>query len=224
MHWLLLFDTARLLILCRSVAIAEFWQRYIAFLEACGDAAAAEDAVKRSTTRFCKARPEVHLAAAAFHERAGDAAAARIALRLVLDSLAPDSYEALMALVGLERRQGNQEAACQAFSERLEKAKDSDSHKSFAFLSIQYAQFLCQAFGDVAEGRKVRLNGVRSPRQVLITIAEPVAVFWLQGVMPPRQSQLLKPGSTYLQHSKIIAGHQPSSTETALDVCLTWAL
>lgn len=137
-------------------ALAEFWSRYAAYLEAAGDMAAAGDAIQRASARFCKVHPAAHLAAAALHERRGDAAAARAALALVTTKLAPNSIAALLATAGFERRQGDAGAARAAFAGRVEAARGGADKRLFAFLVMQYAQFLAQALGDAAEARKVR--------------------------------------------------------------------
>lgn len=75
---------------------ADFWARYVRFLEG-QDAAAAERALKRATGLFCQQRPEMHLFAAQFQERHGDDAAARASLQLVSGELAPTLIAGLMA-------------------------------------------------------------------------------------------------------------------------------
>lgn len=45
-------------------AAAEFWCRYVRYLEAIGSQENAEGAVQRATLVYCKARPEMHLFAA----------------------------------------------------------------------------------------------------------------------------------------------------------------
>lgn len=83
---------------------AEFWARYIRFLEP-GRPEAAKDAMRRAQGVHCKTQPEMQLLAARFHERHGDAAAACAAYELVTTQLAPGLVSAVLAFANFERRQ-----------------------------------------------------------------------------------------------------------------------
>ena len=83
---------------------AEFWARYIRFLEL-GSPDAAKDAMRRAQGIHCKTQPEMQLLAARFYERHGDAATARAAYELVTTKLAPGLVSAVLAFANFERRQ-----------------------------------------------------------------------------------------------------------------------
>lgn len=69
--------------------------------------------------------------------------------------LAPDLLAAIVQQANFERRQGQREAACSAFSSALEKHSKEPASDSYPFLVLQYAAFLLQAFADAAEARVV---------------------------------------------------------------------
>ena len=73
--------------------LAEFWERYVRYLAASDDTAAALGALQRATQVHCRSKPAVHLFAARFQEQHGDVAAARASLELVTDRLAPDDIK-----------------------------------------------------------------------------------------------------------------------------------
>jgi len=94
---------------------AEFWARYIRFLEP-DRPEAAKDAMRRAQGIHCKGRHETHLLAARFHERHGDPAAARTAYELVLGKLAPGLVSAVLASANFERRQVRTIDSCAAIT------------------------------------------------------------------------------------------------------------
>ncbi len=51
--------------------VAEFWERYVRWLEGKGMEAEARGALQREVETSCKTRPEAHLFAARFEERHG---------------------------------------------------------------------------------------------------------------------------------------------------------
>lgn len=75
--------------LCRA---AEFWQRYVRWLEA-NSPEAAEGALQRAVLLHCKRRAELLLFAARFYERHGMAAAARSTYEQLLGHVAPGLVE-----------------------------------------------------------------------------------------------------------------------------------
>ncbi len=83
---------------------ADFWARYIRFLEP-REPEAAKNAMLRAQGIHCKVQPEMQLLAARFLERHGDIAAARAAYELVLSKLAPGLVSAVLACANFERRQ-----------------------------------------------------------------------------------------------------------------------
>ena len=68
--------------------LAEFWERYVRYLAAGDDTAAALGALQRAMQVHCRTKPAIHLFAARFQEQHGDVAAARASLELVTDTLA----------------------------------------------------------------------------------------------------------------------------------------
>jgi hypothetical protein len=72
---------------------AEFWERYVRYLAASDDTAAALGALQRATQVHCRSKPAMHLFAARFQEQHGDVAAARASLELVTNMLAPDDIK-----------------------------------------------------------------------------------------------------------------------------------
>ncbi len=83
---------------------ADFWARYIRFLEP-ERPDAAKEALRRAQHIHCKAQPELQLLAARFHERHRDPAAARTAYELVVSRLAPGLISAVLAFANFVRRQ-----------------------------------------------------------------------------------------------------------------------
>ena len=77
---------------------AEFWERYVRYLAAGDDTAAALGALQRATQVHCRTKPTMHLFAARFQEQHGDVAAARASLELVTDTLAPANIRVSPAL------------------------------------------------------------------------------------------------------------------------------
>ena len=61
---------------------ADYWIRYVRYLEASGDAAGAEAAMQRMTMVHCKQQHTAHLFAALFKERRGNIETAREAYSL----------------------------------------------------------------------------------------------------------------------------------------------
>ena len=71
----------------RVSGAAEYWERYVRYLETSQDVPGARAALQRATLVHCKAQAEVHLFSALFEERHGDVEAARAAHVLVQVSL-----------------------------------------------------------------------------------------------------------------------------------------
>eukprot|EP00967_Tisochrysis_lutea_P058527 scaffold74463_cov25-Tisochrysis_lutea.AAC.1 len=63
---------------------AEFWERYVRWLEGKGMEAEARGALQRQVEVFCKTRPEAHLFAARFEERHGRAQVGGVGVRKAL--------------------------------------------------------------------------------------------------------------------------------------------
>ncbi len=84
---------------------AEFWERYVRWLDGKGMEAEADAALQRASNIFCRTRPELFLFAARHEERRGHLDLARAHLRHVLDSMAPGLLAAVAASANLERRQ-----------------------------------------------------------------------------------------------------------------------
>ncbi|WIA42897.1 hypothetical protein OEZ86_008812 [Tetradesmus obliquus] len=141
----------------------EFWQRYVLWCEANQPEAAAA-VLARATAVHCKRRPDLAVFAARFHEAAGDADAARAAYRRVLSELAPGLLEVVLAAANFERRMGQPAAAAALFEELLqqerEKGSSSSSSSVAGFLSLLYANFLRQVYGDVERARQVLQEGL----------------------------------------------------------------
>lgn len=83
---------------------AEFWARYIRFLEP-KNLSAAQHAMQRAQGTHCKSQPEMQLLAARFHERHRDIVAARVAYQVLLERLAPGLVGGVLACANFERRQ-----------------------------------------------------------------------------------------------------------------------
>lgn len=84
---------------------AEFWERYVRWLESGGRLEEADHALARGVGVFCKAHPEMHLFAARYDERRGRVQEARERYDHVLDKLAPTLLQAVVASANFERRQ-----------------------------------------------------------------------------------------------------------------------
>ncbi|KAF6259683.1 hypothetical protein COO60DRAFT_1700740 [Scenedesmus sp. NREL 46B-D3] len=111
----------------------EFWQRYVLWCEVNQPEAAAA-VLARAAAVHCKRRPDLAVFAARFHEAHGDADAAREAYRRVLGDVAP-------GLIEREREKSSSVAG---------------------FLSLLYANFLRQVYGDVDHARQVLLQGLEA--------------------------------------------------------------
>lgn len=83
---------------------AEFWVRYVRYLESF-DQPASKAALERAILVYCKRRPEMHLFAASYDERHGDVEGARARYKHVLEVLCPRLLEAVSAAANFERRQ-----------------------------------------------------------------------------------------------------------------------
>lgn len=137
--------------------VAEFWCRYFAFLNSAKTlpdvGTILNYAITRATRVFCRARPEVHLAAAAVldarataasrlnGQEAADgeaqaaAAAAREALRTVANDIAPRSATVAARLAHYERRSGDAVAARAALLAKLDEARVNEDAAAAAELA-----------------------------------------------------------------------------------------
>ena len=84
---------------------AEYWERYIRWLETQGLSVAANGALQRATITFCRTRPEIHMFAMHYDERRGDIEGARGRYKLVLGDLSPRLLSATVAAANFEKRQ-----------------------------------------------------------------------------------------------------------------------
>lgn len=141
--------------LLMSIGAAEFWCRYFAFLNSAKTLpdvdAILNYAITRATRVFCRARPEVHLAAAAVLDARATAAsrsngqdavdpqaaaaAAREALRTVANDIAPRSATVAARLAHYERRSGDAAAARAALLAKLDEARVNEDAAAAAELA-----------------------------------------------------------------------------------------
>ena len=130
------------------------------------DRDSARAALQRAQTVHCKRNPKLLLYAARYEEQAGNVEAARAIYQHILGSLAPGLIAAVVQYANFERRQQNKEAACGAFEAALKEARGNEgAEQSFAFLTIQYAKFLQQAFNDEDAARWLYAEGLESNPQ-----------------------------------------------------------
>lgn len=132
------------------LAVAEFWVRYVRFLEG-RKLAAAREALNRATSIHCRLQPDLLLFAAHFEERHRKVAVARELYARVTNEAAPGLLPAVLAQANFERRQKKLEAACEAF----EKTPAREDEKTADLWAMLYANFLRVACGDAAKARKV---------------------------------------------------------------------
>ena len=85
--------------------MAEFWERYVRWLEGQSCIPEANGALQRATITFCRSRPEIHMFAMHYDERRGDPEGARARYKLVLGELSPRLLSATVAAANFEKRQ-----------------------------------------------------------------------------------------------------------------------
>lgn len=71
---------------------AEFWMRYVLWLEA-NSSDTALSALQRATLVYCKRKPEMHVFSARYYERHGNMDEARATYRRVLSEISPGLLE-----------------------------------------------------------------------------------------------------------------------------------
>ncbi|XP_072972909.1 uncharacterized protein [Typha angustifolia] len=157
----------RCLIPCASYA--EFWIRYVEFVDAKGGREIANYALGRASSFFLKRVPTFRMYCAMFKEQIGDVLGARTLFVRDGADLDSDFTENVSRVANMEKRMGNTQAACKIYEKAIEMAKEKQKFQILQALYTNFAQFTLVISGSIDAARDVFVKEIeQTPCKSLI--------------------------------------------------------
>ncbi|XP_031123226.1 uncharacterized protein LOC116025949 isoform X2 [Ipomoea triloba] len=150
----------RCLISCANYP--EFWMRYVDFMEAQGGRELALLAIERAKTVFLNNVPGIHLFSARFSEQIRDLAGARASFSNYDSGCDIYFIESVVKQANMEKRLGNDEAACEIYEKALRWAMpDKEKQHFLPKLYIHYYRLKHMLTGGADTSRDVLIEGIK---------------------------------------------------------------
>ncbi|KAK9056019.1 hypothetical protein SSX86_027106 [Deinandra increscens subsp. villosa] len=149
----------RCLIPCANYA--EFWMRYVEFMESKGGRELANFALERTTQVFLKNVSEVHIFNARFREKIGDIEGARAAFHLC-DTESDSSFvETAITEANMETRLGNMDTALGIYDKALKRAAEKQKINAIPILYIHFFRLKFLITGSAEAAVELLISGIR---------------------------------------------------------------
>ncbi|XP_019190196.1 PREDICTED: pre-mRNA-processing factor 39 isoform X2 [Ipomoea nil] len=150
----------RCLISCANYP--EFWMRYVDFMEAQGGRELALFAIERAKTVFLNNVPGIHLFSARFKEEIRDLGGARASFSNYDSGCDIYFIESVVKQANMEKRLGNDEAACEIYEKALRWAMpDKEKQHFLPKLYIHYYRLKHMLTGGADTSRDVLIEGIK---------------------------------------------------------------
>ncbi|KAJ0016764.1 hypothetical protein Pint_10077 [Pistacia integerrima] len=169
----------RCLIPCANYA--EFWMRYVDFMETKGGREIANLALARATQIFLKRMPMVHLFSAQYKEQIGDVCAARAAF-LGCDTETDSTFvENVTIKANMEKRLGNFLAACNVFKEALETAAEKKKLHILPILYVRFSRLQYMTTDSADAARDILIDGIKHVPHCKLLLEELIKFVMMHG-------------------------------------------
>ncbi|XP_018485042.2 pre-mRNA-processing factor 39-2 isoform X2 [Raphanus sativus] len=172
---------------------AEFWFRYVDFVESNGGRELANFALARASQTFVKDASAIHLFNARFKEHVGDASAASVALSRCGEELGVGFVENVTKKANMEKRMGNFEAAISTYREALKKTLSGKENLEItALLYVQFSRLKYMITNNADEAAQILIEGNEKVPHCKLLLEELIRLVMMHGG-GCRQVDLLHP-------------------------------